>query len=117
MDPRRFDAMLFGWGADYPAASQYVAVLASCDKVSGHANVSGYCDPELEEQIAAGFEAQVAEPGQGRDAWAAADRAAVDAAAVIPFGSSRQQVLVGPRVGNTQVQPGWGPLIAQMWVQ
>ena len=56
-------------------------------------------------------------PGGGDDAWAAIDRAVVDAAATIPFSASLQHDFVSRRVGNVLVQPGFGPLIAQMWVQ
>ena len=104
------------WGADYPAASQYLAVIASCDREVSF-NLSQYCDREVDNQIQAALELQVTDPGSANDAWRRIDRAVVDAAAVIPFGINLRQDLVSHRVGNVPVHPLTGPLIAQMWVQ
>jgi ABC-type transport system substrate-binding protein len=112
-----FTAGLFSWGADYPAPSTYLTTLASCDPDLGFYNFSGYCDAELDKQIAAAIAQQVTEPGRASDAWTAIDRAVVDAAAVIPFGTDLHQDFVSRRVGNILVNPIAGPLFSQMWVR
>ena len=116
LKPDRFNAGLSGWGADYPAASQYLVPLASGGR-RGSLNFTGYSDAGLDRQMTAALDEQAREPGGGSDAWSAIDKAVVDAAAHIPFGASLHHVFVSRRVGNVLVQPGSGPLIAQMWVQ
>ncbi len=109
-----------GWVPDYPAASSFLVNLASCDpglRPTNPFNVSQYCDPALDEQMAAAAALQLTHPQRANRMWARIDRAVVDAAAIIPFGTNLRRDLIGPRVGNILVQPMTGPLIAQMWVQ
>ncbi len=116
-DPsRHFQVTLSGWGADYPAASNFIAGLAACNPALTLFNVSRYCDRSIEAGIAAAVEQQVADPGKASDAWAALDRQVVDDAAIIPFFGSLQQDFVSKRVDNVLVNPQLGPLISQMWV-
>jgi len=112
-----WNAALNGWVPDYPAASQFLATLASCDSRYDPYNVTGYCDPEVETAIAAALEQQVADPAAASAAWAAIDRKVVDSAAYIPFGNNIREDFVSRRAGNVIVHPVTGPLIAQMWVQ
>ncbi len=105
------------WAADYPATSNYLGPIASCDRHVGTLNLSNYCDAKITAQITAALAQQVSDPGAASDAWAAIDREAVDAAAVIPFDNIVKQDFVSRRVGNTLIHPLTGPLIAQMWVQ
>ncbi len=37
-----------GWGADYPAASTYLAAIAACDPNVGVFNLSRYCDKAVD---------------------------------------------------------------------
>jgi ABC-type oligopeptide transport system substrate-binding subunit len=116
-DPANWNAGVQGWAADYPSASNYLANLASCDPALEPYNLTGYCDPQIERQIAAALEQQVTDPAKASDAWASVDRAVVDAAAYIPFGNDARYDFVSRRVGNPLVNPITGPLVAQMWVQ
>ena len=102
-----------GWGADYPAASPYLAPIGACD---GCLNLSRYCDKEVDKQIKAALVQQVTDPGSANEAWSRIDRELVDAAGVL-FGIGLRQDFASPRVGNTLAHPITGPLIAQMWVQ
>jgi YVTN family beta-propeller protein len=111
-----WNAGLVNWGADYPAASNFVALLASCDKALDPFNPTGYCNKALDRQIGAAVAQQVTDPGGASDAWAALDRKVVDAAATIPYANSVRQDFVSQRVGNVSIHPLTGPLIAQMWV-
>jgi peptide/nickel transport system substrate-binding protein len=106
-----------GWGADYPATSNYLGAIASCDPQVGFFNLSHYCNKEIDAQIKAALAQQVLDPGGASGAWTHIDREVVDAAAVIPFGNDVGQDFVSRRVGNLLVHPLRGPLIDQMWVQ
>jgi peptide/nickel transport system substrate-binding protein len=112
-----FNAGLSTWGADYPAASTFLAIFGSCDPDLTRNNYAAYCDDDIERQISAALDLQVTDPGRANDAWAAIDRKLVDVAAFIPFGAEETQNFVSRRVGNILVHPVYGPLIAQMWVQ
>jgi peptide/nickel transport system substrate-binding protein len=114
---RSWNVGIAGWGGDYPAASTYLAAIASCDRNVGSFNLSRYCDEEVDSQIKAALVQQVTDRGSANDAWGRIDREVVDAAAVIPFGINLRQDFVSRRVGNALVHPITGPLIAQMWVQ
>jgi peptide/nickel transport system substrate-binding protein len=116
-DPANWNAGVGGWASDYPSASNFLAVLASCNPALEPYNVTGHCDPQIDKQISAALEQQVTDPAKASDAWAKVDRAVVDAAAYIPFGNDVRYDFVSRRVGNTLVHPVTGPLIAQMWVQ
>jgi ABC-type oligopeptide transport system substrate-binding subunit len=106
-----------GWGADYPAASQYLAPLASCETGVEQFNLSDYCDDELDKQIAVALEQQISYPASASDAWAAIDHKVVDAAAIIPIATGISQDFVSSRVGNSVFHPILGLLISQMWVK
>jgi peptide/nickel transport system substrate-binding protein len=115
-----WNAGVGGWGVDYPAASQFLVNLASCDpdlRPTSAYNISHYCDSALDKQMAAASAQQLTDPAKASNAWARIDRAVVDAAAIIPFGNDQRHDLIAPRVGNRLVHPITGPLIAQMWVQ
>ncbi|HEU4945685.1 MAG TPA: hypothetical protein VFT31_00895, partial [Kribbella sp.] len=99
---------------DYPAASQYVAAMGACE---GGFNIGRHCDPALDARMAEATELQLTDPARASEAFAALDRAVVRAAAVIPFSTIQQQDFVSHRVGNLNVHPLFGPLVAQMWVQ
>ncbi len=112
-DPKAFEATIIGWGADYPAASNFFVALATCKPDAF--NISGFC--ELEGEISTALDLQVDDPGAASDAWAALDRKMVDAAAIIPLFNSQRLDFVSHRVGQVFVSPQYGPLTAAMWVQ
>jgi peptide/nickel transport system substrate-binding protein len=106
-----------GWAADYPATSNYLGPIASCDPKVGTFNLSHFCNTKITAQIRAALAEQVNDPGAASDAWTAIDREVVDSGAVIPFENGVNQDFVSRRVRNLLVHPITGPLIAQMWVQ
>jgi peptide/nickel transport system substrate-binding protein len=118
--PGDFNATVgLGWADDYPTPSSHVGGLGSCDPDLADLsyNVSHYCDPKIDKQIAAALAQEVTDPGKASDTWAAIDREMVDAAAIIPFQTDTHNDFVSRRVGNPLIHPITGPLIAQMWVK
>jgi len=112
-----FNAGLTMWAGDYPTASQYVGAITSCDPDLGIFNLAHHCDPVMDARMVAAAQLQLTDPAAANAEWANLDRAAVRAAAVIPFSAIQQQDFVSHRVGNLSVHPLFGPLVAQMWVQ
>jgi peptide/nickel transport system substrate-binding protein len=116
-DPtNRWDAGTDGWVADFPAASNFIAVIGSCDPDVGTWNHAKYCNTAIEKRITAALAQQVTDPGRANDAWAALDKSLVDAAAIIPFNNSVRRNFVSRRVGNLQVNPLVGTILSQTWV-
>ena len=60
---------------------------------------------------------QASDPVRANELWADVDRALVDRAVVLSWGSPRNKVLLSERVGNYQSHPLWGTLLDQLWVK
>jgi peptide/nickel transport system substrate-binding protein len=110
-----------GWFADFPAASNFVEQLFSCDSFKPaspeNLNYSGFCDRDVDAAIRAAKRGQSRDPRAGGELWGAADQALMEAAPAIPFANLRAVTLVSERVGNYQYHPLWGTLIDQLWVR
>ena len=110
-----------GWFADFPAASNFVEQLFSCDSFKPaspeNLNYSGFCDRDVDAAIRAAKRAQSRDPQAGGKLWGAADQALMEAAPAVPFANLRAVTLVSERVGNYQYHPLWGTLIDQLWVR
>jgi len=111
-----------GWFADFPAASNFVDQLFSCESFipaspEENLNYSGFCDRDVDAAIGAATRAQLSDPRAGGELWAAADRALMEAAPAVPFANLRAVALVSERVENYQYHPLWGTLVDQLWVR
>ena len=115
------DVISGGWGADYPAASDFVQLKLSCSAfhpASGdNPNVGGFCSPRLDERIDRARRLQVADPTRANRLWSQIDRALVDRAAWLPLVTPTNTTFVSARVGNYRYHPLWGPLVDQFWVR
>jgi peptide/nickel transport system substrate-binding protein len=60
---------------------------------------------------------QALDPVRANELWADVDRALVDRAVALPWGSPPQRVLISERLGNYQSHPFWGTLFDQLWVK
>jgi peptide/nickel transport system substrate-binding protein len=109
------------WGADYPAASQFINVLLSCGAFVphhlGNLNASQFCDRDIDAQISQALELQVTDQSASSTLWAEIDRALVDAAAIVPLFNKQGIDILSDRVGDYQHHPLYGLLISQLWVQ
>ena len=101
-----------GWVADYPSASNFY------DQFSCHrANLSGYCNTEIEAVAVQAAAAAPNDPARSLDLWAQVDRMVTDDAAFVTLGNHQGAVLVSERVGNVLTRPGLGPVLSQLWVR
>jgi YVTN family beta-propeller protein len=112
---------LAGWYADTLAASNFFQPLFTCasfvPKSPANSNLFQYCDPRLDEKMKEAAALQASDPAPANELWAEVDRALVDRAVALPWGSPRNRVLVSERVGNYQSHPLWGTLLDQLWVK
>ena len=110
-----------GWSADYPAPSNFLNVLFSCQSFkpasTENLNVSGFCDADVDARIRKALRLQTLDPRAANAAWAQVDRAVVDRAPWVTATSPYDIGFVSRRVGNYQFSPQWGVLLDQLWVR
>ena len=105
-----------GWIADYPAASNFFAIM-SCATAGDHANnAARFCSPRLDAEVKWASALQARDPGAAARLWIKVDRDATDLAAIAPTVTLRAVDVVSKRVGNYQYHPLWGVLLDQIWV-
>jgi ABC-type transport system substrate-binding protein len=110
-----------GWFADTLAASNFFQPLFTCAsfvaKSPTQSNLFEYCNPRLDAKMKEAAALQASDPVRANQLWAEVDRAIVDQAVALPWGSPRYIALVSERVGNYQGHPLWGTLLDQLWVK
>jgi peptide/nickel transport system substrate-binding protein len=110
-----------GWIADTLAASNFFQPLFTCASFVPNSrfntNWSEYCNPRLDRKMKEATTLQASDPVRANELWAEIDRAIVDQAVALPYGSFRNTILVSARVGNHQNHPLWGTLLDQLWVK
>ena len=112
LDPgHRAQIGTWGFGADYPAASD--ALLAYRCR-SG--DPSRFCDGRTDRLIARALHTETTDQIRANALWAQAERRVVDQAATVPLFNPKALELVSPRVGGVQRSPQWGLLLDQLWV-
>jgi peptide/nickel transport system substrate-binding protein len=112
LDPsHRAQIGTWGFGADYPAASD---VLLPYRCRSG--DPSRFCDRRTDRLIAQALHTEATEQIRANALWTQAERRIVDQAATVPLFNPNAIDLVSPRVGGVQRNPQWGLLLDQLWV-
>jgi peptide/nickel transport system substrate-binding protein len=105
---------LGGWGADYPAASNVITPIFSCDAPFF---VSGFCDEEIDAMIDHALEVQSNDPAAAGTLWVEIDRAIVDQAPFLWLANPIDVDFVSERVGNYQSNLQYAVLLNQLWVR
>jgi ABC-type oligopeptide transport system substrate-binding subunit len=104
-----------GWASDYPAESGFIVPVLSC--AARRSSGSQFCDPALERRMDEATRLQITDLASAHRRWSSIDHAITDRAPWVPLVSRSWVNVVSERLGNFQVNPQWGPLIDQMWVQ
>ncbi len=113
LDPsHRAQIGTWGFGADYPAASN---VLLPYRCRSG--DPSRFCDRRTDRLIARALHTETTDQIRANALWTQAERRIVDQAATVPLFNPQAIELVSPRVGGVQRSPQWGLLLDQLWVR
>jgi YVTN family beta-propeller protein len=107
-------AAVFWWFADYPAASNFFTTQFTC---AGTSNLTQFCRPEVDAQIARALRLQVSNPQAANRLWARIDRQVVDQAPWVPLFNPVAVNFVSKRVGNYHAHPVFGMLVSQVWVR
>ena len=70
-----------GWGAEYPSPSTFIAKMSCGGFIPGsksNFNVSGFCDPTIDQRIARAQSLQTTDPTKAAALWARLDRELTD---------------------------------------
>jgi len=110
-----FQMAVDAWGADYPAASNFITPFLTCEAY--WVPSSGFCDPEIDAMIRRATQMQVDDPVAAGVLWAEIDHAIVDQAPFAWLVSTNGVGFVSERVGNYQENIQWGVLLDQLWVR
>jgi peptide/nickel transport system substrate-binding protein len=109
---------LYAWEADYASPANFFGALLTCDAYRPaspeNQNGSRFCDPTLDELIAAAVTAGGTNPATAADRWRAVDRFVVRQAPVIPVGFERATGVTSPAARNVVWNPSWGLLVGQV---
>jgi ABC-type oligopeptide transport system substrate-binding subunit len=111
----------FGWAADYPAGSAFFQPLFSCAAYQPgrpfNMNPAGFCDQQIDSQIAAATTLQTTNVAAANRAWQRIDYEIMHHTPWIPLVNPLGIDLVSARVGNYQRIPEFGVLLDQLWIQ
>jgi peptide/nickel transport system substrate-binding protein len=107
-------AYLFGWGADYPRAVNFLDTQFRCGSPY---NASGFCDKSLEAAIDEAQRLQATDPGASNRAWIEIEHQLVEAAVWAPTMNPLSAYAFSARTENIQFHPQWGILLSRLWVQ
>ena len=117
----KVQAAVTNWEADYPAPSDYLHVLFSCDNFhpgsDASINIAGYCDKTSEAMMADALSTAVSDPKAAAAKWAALDKRITDQAPIVTLFQRKRLDLVSSRVGNYQWSVVYNMMFSQAWVR
>lgn len=109
------------WYQDYPAASDFLNVLLSCDSFhpgsDASINIAGLCDKEMDASMKATLKQAVTDPEGANAEWAKIDKAFMDKAPWVPLFTPKHVDFVSSRVGNFTFSSQFYWLPALSWVK
>ncbi len=112
---------LSSWYQDYPAASDFLNVLLSCESFhpgsDSSINISGFCDKTINDQMQQALAAERTSMGQANAMWGQVDQAMMKQAPVAPLITPKLIDFTSSRVGNYQFSKQFYMLVDQLWVQ
>ena len=112
---------MIAWTPDYPAASQDITSILSCQLTNSPdtANAPEFCNRQLQNLMDRAESAQEANSPAASALWAEADRMATNDAPLVPLIIEPTISFVSARVGNYEYSPALGGtvLIDQLWVK
>ncbi len=114
--PRHPHVFISGWGADFPAANDFITPQFACGD-AGSANLFGWCDQALDERVQQTLLLNSTDPGAANREWSEIEHELVEAAIQAPLANPVTTHALSDRAGNVQINPQWGLLPTLMWVQ
>jgi peptide/nickel transport system substrate-binding protein len=109
------------WYQDYPAASDFLNVLLSCDSFhpgsDASINIGGMCDKDLDARMKATLKQALTDPDGANAEWAKIDQAYMEKAPWVPLFTPKHVDFVSKRLGNFTFSNQFYWLPALSWVK
>jgi peptide/nickel transport system substrate-binding protein len=109
------------WYQDYPAASNFLYVLLSCDSFhpgsDSSVNIAGFCDKEIDAQMKNALELGITDQAAANKLWTEIDKKMVDAAPWAPLFNPKHIDFVSERLGNFIFNAQFYWMVSQSWVK
>jgi peptide/nickel transport system substrate-binding protein len=109
------------WYQDYPAASNFLYVLLSCDSFhpgsDSSVNIAGFCDKDLDAQMKKALELGITDQAAANKLWTEIDKKMVDAAPWAPLYNPKHIDFVSERLGNFIFNAQFYWMVSQSWVK
>jgi peptide/nickel transport system substrate-binding protein len=109
------------WYQDYPAASNFLYVLLSCDSfhpgTDSSVNIAGFCDKEIDAQMKKALELGITDQAAANKLWTEIDKKMVDAAPWAPLFNPKHIDFVSERLGNFIFNAQFYWMVSQSWVK
>jgi peptide/nickel transport system substrate-binding protein len=109
------------WYQDYPAASDFLNVLLSCDSFhpgsDASINISGICDKKLDERMHDALKLALTDQEGANAKWAEIDQAYMEEAPWVPLFTPKHVDFVSKRLGNFIFSNQFYWLAALSWVK
>lgn len=109
------------WYMDYPAPSDFINVLLSCDSIhpgsDASINIAGYCNKDLDKQMQDTMALAIKDPDAANANWAKIDKAFMEQAPLAPLFTPKSVNFTSARLGNYlfNKQNRW--VVSQSWVK
>ena len=109
------------WYQDYPAASDFLNTLLSCDayvpESTANNNAAEYCNKAADAKMQEAFTKGQTDQAAANDIWAEVDHMVTDDAPWVPVLNPQNIDFLSKRVTNYQFSPQWLMLLQQLQVQ
>ena len=109
------------WNQDYPAASDFLYILLSCDSFhpgsDSSVNIAGFCDKRIDGEMREALKTAITDPVAANKIWARIDQEVTDQAPLAAFATPKRVDFVSTRVGNFQFHQQYFWIISQSWVK
>ncbi|AOU98146.1 peptide ABC transporter substrate-binding protein [Acidihalobacter yilgarnensis] len=109
------------WYQDYPAASDFLNVLFSCDAFhpgsDSSVNISGFCDPKIDVQMQHAMKVAITDLATANKLWAKIDKQVTEQAPAAILFNPKHIDFVSSRVGNYMYSSQRHWVMSQAWVK
>jgi peptide/nickel transport system substrate-binding protein len=109
------------WFADYPAPSDFLQILLSCDSFHPNSNsspnIAQFCEKGIEAKMAEAGNTALEDPTASNQMWTGVDRDVTDEAPWVALVNTRMLDFTSARVKGFQFSPQWYFLLAQASVK
>ena len=109
------------WFQDYPAPSNFLYVLLSCDSfhpgTDASVNIAGYCNKEIDAKMKEALKLATTDPERALKMWTEIDKAMTDEAPMAVLFNPKRVDFVSKRLGNFIFNAQFYWMVSQSWVK